>query len=328
MIDRYLKSVILIFSLLLLIACGPPIPVPIPVLPSNVGYITEADVQDMVENSLSRKRVIEKFGRPLRYREHEVSYEVCRKEGGFLIMWPPTAEVSERNYEYSELILKFDSEDVLHGYSKVPLRMPPDQYAEDMNLRKLGKQGDNIAQILWQRSETYYTSQEKEIIKEREMKERRYLKGKKEIISVVTQNAESGDPKAQFELYMLEDKTSPKWLCRSADQGYIDAEMWLGYVLETGSYGFPLDITQSYIWYRRAALGAHQQEVNKIIGDIKEASPKYYFGKGRLCDIAQKIVSMEDKLNAEKKLYDAEYMLEQWKPGDCERKYVDAMTDE
>ncbi len=125
---------------------------------------------------------------------------------------------------------------------------------------------------------------------------------------------------------MLQGNTRLEWLCRSADQGYTSAEMWLGYVFETGTYGFPLDNTQSYLWYRRAAIGEYQEQIDRTIKKIKEASPKLYLCKGKSCGVAQKIVDLEGKLSTEK-LSTAKYKLEQWTPGECERNFVVAKTN-
>jgi hypothetical protein len=272
----------------------------------EVNNIAEDELNELISKSASRKEIIDRFGKPFRYRVHEVSYETCEKQPALVCNW---------------LILEFDTQDVLSSFRKTPKQSKPDQSAEDMNLRKLGKQGDAIAQKLWEHSETYYTSQKEDIVEERKENERKRKAKEKEIASQLKKRAESGDPEAQFEFYMIQGKNQPKWLCRSADHGYTKAEMWLGYVFETGTFGFTVDNTQSYLWYRRAAIGEHQQEIEKIIKQIKKESPKLYICKGTSCDIAQKIVDLEGKLGNEG-ISRAEDKLDQWAPGQCEQQFV------
>ena len=271
----------------------------------EVRNIAEDELNELIDISTSRKEIIDRHGRPLRYREHEISYESCDRK------------------TCNELILKFSTEDVITSFRETLQQLPPDQTKEDMNLRKLGKQGDSIAQKLWEQSITYYSSQQKDIVKERNENERKQIIKIKELEANLKIRAEAGEPKEQFELYMLGDKTDSKWLCRSADQSYTKAEMWLGYVLETGTYGFPLDNTKSYVWYRRTAIGEYQQEIEDLIKQIKEESPKLFICKGIACDIAQNIIDLEGKLGTEG-LNKAESMLEQWKPGQCEKQFVRA----
>jgi TPR repeat protein len=184
----------------------------------------------------------------------------------------------------------------------------------------------SVAHALQKKTATSTASQQKDIVEKRNAnnieRERKLKALINELEPVLCERAISGESKAQFELYMLGDKTDSKWLCRSADQGYTKAEMWLGYVLETGVYGFPIDNIRSYVWYRRAAIGEHQREIDDLVNQIKEKWPKPFFCKGTSCDIAQKIVDLEGKLGAEG-IYKAESFLNQWKPGQCEREYVE-----
>lgn len=194
---------------------------------------------------------------------------------------------------------------------------------EDLKLRELGEQGDSLAQDRWEKSRTYYLSQNMDIVDERNEDEKEYIREKYDLSIDLKKRAVSGDSEAQFELYMLEDKIPMKWLCRSADQGYMKAEMWLGYLYETGSYGCPRDYFRSYLWYRRAAIGEHQKEVDKLVKKIEKKKPVLYFCKGISCEIARNIVSLEGMLSAEG-ISIAESMLEQWKPGQCEQELAGA----
>ena len=144
---------------------------------------------------------------------------------------------------------------------------------------------------------------------------------KNELYVDLKKRAESGDADAQFEFYLLEDKIPMKWLCCSADQGYMKAEMWLGYLYNTGSYGCPRDYFRSYLWYRRAAIGEHQKKIDQLIDKIVKKKPKLYFCKGILCEIARNIVTLEGRLGVEG-VSKADSMLERWEPGQCEREFV------
>lgn len=150
---------------------------------------------------------------------------------------------------------------------------------------------------------------------------------KKELMPELQSRAKSGDAEAQFELYYLDEKDPLKWLCRAADQGHTRAEMWLGYLFETGSYGFSRDYAQSYFWYRRAAIGLHPQEIEKMVEKFEgsdrqelKKKPKLYFCKSKdeSCTIARKIAQLKNMLGTEG-VSKTELMLEQWKPGDCEK---------
>ena len=77
--------------------------------------------------------------------------------------------------------------------------------------------------------------------------------------------AENGDHKAQFYLYRLLVDFKPEealmWLCKSADQGNLDATYTLARILEYGRDDQRLhsrtivesDYIQAYVWYARAA---------------------------------------------------------------------------
>jgi len=299
---------------------------PIPFLPRDESEVTEHEIKELLSRHATRKDIIEMHGMPLRYRKNEISYLVCRREGGVLYVVGMFAYVgvigqSGGHLKCNEYILSFNADDLLIGIHEVPPEWALDRHAEDLNLRTLGKQGDHIAEELWKKSSTYYTSKQEDIERERSEDEKKYIIEKNELAINLKKHAETGDARAQFELYLLEDKAPLKWLCRSADQGYMRAEMWLGYLYETGSNGCPRDYPRSYLWYRRAAIGEHQKEVDKLIDKIEKKKPKLYFCKGISCEIARNIVYLEGKLSAED-VSRAESMLKQWKPGQCERELV------
>lgn len=154
--------------------------------------------------------------------------------------------------------------------------------------------------------------------------ERKHMIWKKEFADELQSQAENGDAEAQFKLYFLDEKASLKWLCRAADQGHTEAEMWLGYLFETGSYGISRDYAQSYLWYRRAAIGPHQKEIEDKVEKFDPSDHMYFSckkSKREICRKARKIVELKEKLGAEG-MTRAEFLLEQWKPGDCEKGFL------
>jgi hypothetical protein len=213
-----------------------------------------------------------------------------------------------------QLAWKGDVQSAIYLYNLTGISGPLNKLAEDGNQLA-------IAQKSGVQSKTYQLPQQKDIKVEQNENNRKLTIKEKELESKLTKQAEAGDPEAQFELYMHEGKTQQKWLCRSADQGYTGAAMWLGYVFETGTYGFPIDDMQSYLWYRRAAIGQHQKEIEKEIKRIKKKSLRWSLCKGAPCGIAQKIVDLEGKLGSDG-VSRAEYKLEQWEPGQCEQQFV------
>lgn len=48
-------------------------------------------------------------------------------------------------------------------------------------------------------------------------------------------------------------KDAKKWLCRSADSGYAEAQYRLGLLYENGSEGVPKDRVMAFMWYRLSA---------------------------------------------------------------------------
>jgi len=88
-----------------------------------------------------------------------------------------------------------------------------------------------------------------------------------------------------------------KWLCRSADTGYSEAQYRVGLLYENGAEGVPKDLVRAYMWYRLAA------------------------GTDALSDVraAQEARRIRQELSAEQAAQ-AEILIREWKPGQCERK--------
>jgi len=110
--------------------------------------------------------------------------------------------------------------------------------------------------------------------------------------------AEQGDAEAQLRLYHAQhpDPSRLRWLCRSADQNYPYAQAELGRIYHIGLFGVPRDLRQAYVWYGLAIK-------NKPGGWRHE------------------YLTVRSALSAEQRL-EAESMLMDWAPGQCERELV------
>lgn len=98
---------------------------------------------------------------------------------------------------------------------------------------------------------------------------------------------------------MLTPLASELSLCRAADSGYPEAMFKLGVLYEGGQDGFPIDPTRAYMWYRISASTANYDKA-AIQAErlLKELSPEQEF--------------------------QAEMLVREWEPGQCERDLNDA----
>ena len=83
---------------------------------------------------------------------------------------------------------------------------------------------------------------------------------------IITQLAKQGDGKAQFVLsyhYRLGEfvemnwKLADKWLIKSANNGYAEAEYMLGSSYNSPKYNFPVNNEKAVFWLQRAAKHGH-----------------------------------------------------------------------
>jgi len=134
---------------------------------------------------------------------------------------------------------------------------------------------------------------------------------------------EAGDAQSQWQAYKMLGNTPDgyKWLCRAADQGYISAQMQLGYLYGAGPFGFEQDYTRSYLWYRLAGSGELREAVEKAIKKVE----KRPLGctEGEACYIAERIVGLRGLLGTGG-VSRAEQLVRGWKPGQCELELVPA----
>ena len=295
----------------------------------------EKQLQKLQLSAASRTTVIETLGKPLRYRQNYISYEACQDTYGVVFVIPlfyAGLEVAqfESDLQCFELQIDFDSYNKLKGYRTLPRDWEFDEHTEDVKLRELGKRGDAIAQRLWEQSRTYYTSQDKEVIQER-IENNQDHTNKRELLSTsLKSKAEAGDAEAQYHLFLLEDRIPVKWLCRAADQEYFNARLELAYLYGSGAYGFPQDFKRSYVWYRLAGSGEHSEAIDKWIRKLKKPS---FWNAGKVCEVAQacyiasQIFQLQELLTPAE-VSEAERILDNWKPGLCERDLLEALPEE
>ena len=92
----------------------------------------------------------------------------------------------------------------------------------------------------------------------------------------------------------LQHQDAKKWLCLAADTGHPEAQYRLGLLYENGSEGMPIDKTRAYMWYRISASGASYM---------------------RAADHAKRV---HDGLNPDQAAQ-ADALVREWEPGQCER---------
>ena len=111
--------------------------------------------------------------------------------------------------------------------------------------------------------------------------------------------ADQGDLEAQFELYILNPNSEEglRWLCTAANQGHVDAQISLGDLYSSRNRGPRYDPRWAYVWLSLAALEGGKKRVSYELFEVRR--------------------SMNPK-----QLDEAEKMLANWKPGQCERDLV------
>lgn len=112
--------------------------------------------------------------------------------------------------------------------------------------------------------------------------------------------AEEGDAEAQFQLYRAHSKldfSRLAWLCRAADQEYVRAQVQVGDFFRHGWYPVEQDLTQAYLWYSLAARGDDRHLYESKLQAVKRVMTSDHIAE-------------------------AERMLADWKPGQCEFELV------
>jgi hypothetical protein len=329
---RNFTSFLLVLTVVMLLSCIP-FPYTVHTVDAPDPDKLETQLQELQSSTAGRSTVIEVLGRPLLYRQEHISYEACKDIHGIAIIygfmyWGDGFTAHESDLQCFELRIDFDEYDKMKGYRKLPRNWKHDEHEEDLTLKELGKQGDAIAQRLWERSRTYYTSQDQEIVEERIQKEQERQEQMASLSTDVERRAEAGDSEAQYQLFFLKDRKPVKWLCRSADQGNVNARMQIAYLYRSGASGFPQDYIRSYVWYRLSGLGEHKEKVDELIIKLNK-KPSFWNPiacSGQTCQIATELVQLQSLLTPAG-ITQAEQMLENWQPGQCESYLMDVIPE-
>jgi TPR repeat protein len=135
-------------------------------------------------------------------------------------------------------------------------------------------------------------------------------------LEILEERARDGEKDAQWLLYQVQPNAeNMTWLCRDADQGMARACRELGMLYYYGSDEYrksmgihvPADITRSCMWFHLAGLAqiTEQKEMNDV--DLKSA----------LYESAE--VERTANVMAAQEMAEAEQLLLNWEPGQCER---------
>lgn len=272
-------SCIAAISVCILSGC---LPVPLP--PRGDIYTSEHKIEELLDNGASKAEVVEQLGKPVKYRKTSMSYKACNIPAGVGVLIVGGfygIDFGEFRGETKcfELVLDFDLNKHLISYQEISWEENINFSQEDMMLKKLADQGDELAHQLWLQSAQY----------------------SRELTFGTTQRqlqdlANDGNDVAQLQLYWNDPnhKDALKWLCRAADQGNTEAQYRLALLYENGGKNVTKDIVMSYMWYQISA------------------------SRGGYMLAADQAQRLHDKLTAEQ-ASQAELLIQEWKPGQCER---------
>jgi len=129
-------------------------------------------------------------------------------------------------------------------------------------------------------------------------------KRQRQIMLEREKSATEGDPEAQLQLYYGNPDSTYglKWLCRSADQGHPHAQNELASLYLQGRRGINRDVASAYLWYSLALRNGHEEY------------------RWRIEEVAR-LMTPEQSAQAEE-------MLANWQPGECERKLIVRQFDD
>jgi hypothetical protein len=283
-----LRTIILAVAIsiwsLLLVGCGIPLSLP-DERPSD--FPEESAVKPLIGHSWTE--IVKQLGPPdyTTYRNgiSYYLYETLRRDKALDLLFP--LYVAEQGEAYC-LLLEFGDDNLLRRYQFISHELPwedsridtykcthvddvayygsPNDWSSDWPLRELGRTIGPLSEDL-----------------------KRTLK-----------RAEEGDAEAQFQLYRAHSKlgfSRLAWLCRAADQEYVQAQVQVGDFFRHGWYPVEQDLTQAYLWYSLAARGDGRHLYESKL-------------------LAVKRVMTSDHIA------EAERMLADWKPGQCELELV------
>jgi hypothetical protein len=124
-----------------------------------------------------------------------------------------------------------------------------------------------------------------------------------ESVEAISQTAERGDADAQLQFYYV-NPGSPeglRWLCRSAEQGNPHAQNEVARLYRQGVGSVEKDLRRAYVWYKFAVQNGHEE---------------YQW----------KLEEVTESLTSEQ-MAEAEKILANWQPGQCERELATGGPD-
>jgi hypothetical protein len=268
--------------------------IPYPLLPSGNIYPIEDDIEDLVDKAAAKSEVIEKLGKPLKYRKTSMSYKACGTTVGigYIICLPYACDGGAFvGSECFELVLEFDDKNHLLSYQEIPWQEGFNSTKEDMNLLMLADQGDDIARHLWEQSSTYVYSEKYE----------------NELIKRIDNSNNTSLP--AWKLYLMRGRRPEdiKFLCKAADGGIKKAQVRLGWAFRIGD-GVVRDIEKSYMWYKLASS--------------KNYNENEYFDKAIQKQASVDLTYLKKSMTLEE-IRQAEQLFSKWMPGQCERELVE-----
>jgi len=148
-------------------------------------------------------------------------------------------------------------------------------------------------------------------------------------LKILTELAEQGDAKAQFNLGVMYDNGEgvPKdasqavtWYRKAAEQGDAAAQFNLGVMYDNGE-GVPKDASQAVTWYRKAAeqghakaqfnLGAMYANGEGVPKDYVQAAKWFYLGKANGVE-ADKAIRQIESMMSHQQIEQAQALATQW----------------
>ena len=295
-------SCIAAISVCILSGC---IPVPLP--PRGDIYISEHKIEELVDNGASKAEVVERLGKPVKYRKTSMSYKACSIPAGVGVLvvggfYGASFEEFRGETKCFELTLNFDQDGLLRGYQKNPWQGDIDFLQEDLMLVTLANQNDAVAKRLWLQSIGYRSSDDYENdISEAEA-----------YIGEAIKLAEDGDPNTMYHIYLamydayIHPVAAWDWLCKAADLGHENARIEVAYWHRKSNWALTNsgriawlrkahvrpDDCIAYLWYTLAAngnekrLGIRDDLFTETLssGEIKEAQDMVNNWKSGQCE--------------------------------------------
>ena len=258
---------------------------PVP-LPSTVGDLDESnkEIELLLKNNATKQEVVKELGGPLKYRESSLTYLACSGSARIMLLFIPlTPYHAEADYSVK--------------------RFKPECFELQF---KFNHQNHlvNYQQIPW--SGEFDFNEEEVALRElarhgdplaHQLWQQMVRNGipEKHLDKIM----ERGNDERYLSMYWADpsDTNALRWLCRSADKENTKARFRLGLLYEMGNEDVPKDPVKAYMWYRLAASR----------GDYTMASEQ----AGRL-----------QKKQTTEQVVHAEYLIQEWKPGQCEQELL------